>query len=224
MTTTRTERDSRPLRTDAHRRPLGGEPIEPIRPRFQSVDRRYHRPGAVLHGRRGRSRRRRRPPRPCRPGPRRRSSNGHGSCSGFARSWPRTPKSWPAWSRASTARPWPKSRASIHRGVEVVEFACGVPSLIMGQSLANIARQVDCETIRHPVGVCAGITPFNFPAMVPLWMFPIAIVCGNTFVLEAVGEGPAVGGPAGRAADGVGVARGRLQHRARRQGMRRCAA
>ena len=54
----------------------------------------------------------------------------------------------------------------------------------MGQSLANIARQVDCETIRHPVGVCAGITPFNFPAMVPLWMFPIAIACGNTFVLK----------------------------------------
>jgi malonate-semialdehyde dehydrogenase (acetylating)/methylmalonate-semialdehyde dehydrogenase len=77
-----------------------------------------------------------------------------------------------------------ESRASIHRGVEVVEFACGVPSLMMGQSLANIARQVDCETIRHPVGVCAGITPFNFPAMVPLWMFPIAIVCGNTFVLK----------------------------------------
>ncbi len=77
-----------------------------------------------------------------------------------------------------------ESRASVQRGVEVVEFACGVPSLIMGQSLANIARQVDCETIRHPVGVCAGITPFNFPAMVPLWMFPIAIVCGNTFVLK----------------------------------------
>ena len=77
-----------------------------------------------------------------------------------------------------------ESRASVHRGVEVVEFACGVPSLIMGQSLANIARQVDCETIRHPVGVCVGITPFNFPAMVPLWMFPIAITCGNTFVLK----------------------------------------
>jgi malonate-semialdehyde dehydrogenase (acetylating)/methylmalonate-semialdehyde dehydrogenase len=77
-----------------------------------------------------------------------------------------------------------ESKASVHRGIEVVEFACGVPSLIMGQSLANIARQVDCETIRHPVGVCVGITPFNFPAMVPLWMFPIAIVCGNTFVLK----------------------------------------
>jgi len=77
-----------------------------------------------------------------------------------------------------------EARASVQRGIEVVEFACGVPSLIMGQSLANIARQVDCETIRHPVGVCAGITPFNFPAMVPLWMFPIAITCGNTFVLK----------------------------------------
>jgi malonate-semialdehyde dehydrogenase (acetylating)/methylmalonate-semialdehyde dehydrogenase len=77
-----------------------------------------------------------------------------------------------------------EARASVQRGIEVVEFACGVPSLLMGQSLANIARQVDCETIRHPVGVCVGITPFNFPAMVPLWMFPIAITCGNTFVLK----------------------------------------
>jgi malonate-semialdehyde dehydrogenase (acetylating) / methylmalonate-semialdehyde dehydrogenase len=66
----------------------------------------------------------------------------------------------------------------------VVEFACGMPSLIMGQSIQNIAREVDCETIRHPVGVCAGITPFNFPAMVPLWMYPIAIAGGNTFVLK----------------------------------------
>jgi malonate-semialdehyde dehydrogenase (acetylating)/methylmalonate-semialdehyde dehydrogenase len=77
-----------------------------------------------------------------------------------------------------------ESRASVLRGMEVVEFACGVPSLIMGQSMQNIAREVDCETIRHPVGVCAGITPFNFPAMVPLWMYPIAIACGNTFILK----------------------------------------
>jgi malonate-semialdehyde dehydrogenase (acetylating)/methylmalonate-semialdehyde dehydrogenase len=77
-----------------------------------------------------------------------------------------------------------EARASVHRGVEVVEFACGIPSLIMGQAIRDLARQVDCETIRHPVGVCAGITPFNFPAMVPLWMFPVAITCGNTFVLK----------------------------------------
>jgi malonate-semialdehyde dehydrogenase (acetylating)/methylmalonate-semialdehyde dehydrogenase len=77
-----------------------------------------------------------------------------------------------------------EARASVQRGIEMVEFACGIPSLLMGQSLANIAGNVDCETVRHPVGVCAGITPFNFPAMVPLWMFPIAITCGNTFVLK----------------------------------------
>jgi len=78
----------------------------------------------------------------------------------------------------------PEARASVQRGVEMIEFACGIPSMIMGQNLDNIARNVDCETVRHPVGVCAGITPFNFPAMVPLWMYPVAITCGNTFVLK----------------------------------------
>ena len=63
-----------------------------------------------------------------------------------------------------------ESRASVQRGVEMVEFACGTPSLIMGQCIENIAPSVDSETIRHPVGVCVGITPFNFPAMVPRWM------------------------------------------------------
>ncbi|MCC7086479.1 MAG: CoA-acylating methylmalonate-semialdehyde dehydrogenase [Pirellulales bacterium] len=77
-----------------------------------------------------------------------------------------------------------ESRASVQRGIEMVEFACGISSLIMGQSLDNIARGVDAETSRHPVGVCVGITPFNFPVMVPLWMFPVALVCGNTFVLK----------------------------------------
>jgi malonate-semialdehyde dehydrogenase (acetylating)/methylmalonate-semialdehyde dehydrogenase len=78
----------------------------------------------------------------------------------------------------------PESRASVQRGIEMVEFACGIPSLLMGQTLPNIARDVDCETVRHPVGVCVGITPFNFPAMVPLWMAPVALACGNTFVLK----------------------------------------
>lgn len=77
-----------------------------------------------------------------------------------------------------------EARASVQRGVEMVEFACGIPSLLMGQTLSNIATDVDCETQRHPVGVCAGITPFNFPAMVPLWMFPVALACGNTFILK----------------------------------------
>ncbi|WP_254507745.1 CoA-acylating methylmalonate-semialdehyde dehydrogenase [Anatilimnocola floriformis] len=77
-----------------------------------------------------------------------------------------------------------EARASVQRGVEVVEFACGIPSLLMGQTLPDVARNVDCETVRHPLGVCVGITPFNFPAMVPMWMFPVAICCGNTFVLK----------------------------------------
>src|SRR5215471_5036435 len=77
-----------------------------------------------------------------------------------------------------------ESRGDVKRGIEMVEFACGVPSLLMGDVLENIARGIDCEALRQPVGVCAGITPFNFPAMVPLWMYPIALVCGNTFVLK----------------------------------------
>ena len=77
-----------------------------------------------------------------------------------------------------------EARAEVNRGIEVVEFACGIPSLMMGDVLPNIATDVDAEAIRHPVGVCVGITPYNFPFMVPLWMFPIALTCGNTFVLK----------------------------------------
>jgi malonate-semialdehyde dehydrogenase (acetylating)/methylmalonate-semialdehyde dehydrogenase len=77
-----------------------------------------------------------------------------------------------------------ESRGDVKRGIEMVEFACGVPSLLMGEALENIARGIDCETIRQPLGVCAGITPFNFPCMVPLWMYPVALACGNTFVLK----------------------------------------
>jgi malonate-semialdehyde dehydrogenase (acetylating)/methylmalonate-semialdehyde dehydrogenase len=77
-----------------------------------------------------------------------------------------------------------ESRGDVKRGIEMVEFACGVPSLLMGEVLENVARGIDCETIRQPLGVCVGITPFNFPAMVPLWMYPVAIACGNTFVLK----------------------------------------
>src|ERR1700722_1933639 len=77
-----------------------------------------------------------------------------------------------------------EARAEMQRGLEMVEFACGIPSLLMGQALENLAASVDCETNRHPLGVCAGITPFNFPSMVPLWMFPVAITCGNTFILK----------------------------------------
>jgi len=81
-------------------------------------------------------------------------------------------------------KPLPEARAEMQRGIEMVEFACGIPSLLMGQALENLAPSVDCETSRHPVGVCVGITPFNFPSMVPMWMFPVAITCGNTFILK----------------------------------------
>jgi malonate-semialdehyde dehydrogenase (acetylating)/methylmalonate-semialdehyde dehydrogenase len=77
-----------------------------------------------------------------------------------------------------------EAKAEVQRGMEVVEFASGVPTMLFGDTLPNIATNVDCETNRHPVGVCVGITPFNFPSMVPLWMFPVAITCGNTFVLK----------------------------------------
>jgi malonate-semialdehyde dehydrogenase (acetylating)/methylmalonate-semialdehyde dehydrogenase len=73
---------------------------------------------------------------------------------------------------------------SVQRGIEVVEFACGIPHLLKGEYSENVGTGVDTHTVRQPVGVCAGITPFNFPVMVPLWMFPVAIACGNTFVLK----------------------------------------
>jgi malonate-semialdehyde dehydrogenase (acetylating)/methylmalonate-semialdehyde dehydrogenase len=77
-----------------------------------------------------------------------------------------------------------ESRGSVRRGIEVVEFACGAPSLLMGDSLENIATDIDCDSIRQPLGVSVAIAPFNFPIMVPLWTLPIALVCGNTFVLK----------------------------------------
>ena len=73
---------------------------------------------------------------------------------------------------------------SVQRGIEVVEFAVGAPHLLKGEHAENVGRGVDCHSMLQPIGVCAGITPFNFPAMVPMWMFPIAIACGNTFVLK----------------------------------------
>src|SRR6201981_1056804 len=76
------------------------------------------------------------------------------------------------------------ARAEVRRGIQMVEVACGMPSLMMGDSLNDVASGIDCKTIRQPIGVCAGITPFNFPAMVPMWMYPFAIACGNTFVLK----------------------------------------
>ncbi|MSV27803.1 MAG: CoA-acylating methylmalonate-semialdehyde dehydrogenase [Bryobacterales bacterium] len=76
------------------------------------------------------------------------------------------------------------AKGSVRRAVQMVEVACGMPSLMMGQSLENVSKGIDCHSIRQPLGVCAGISPFNFPAMVPMWMFPFAIACGNSFILK----------------------------------------
>ncbi|MCL9677642.1 CoA-acylating methylmalonate-semialdehyde dehydrogenase [Acinetobacter sp. ACZLY 512] len=82
------------------------------------------------------------------------------------------------------------AEGDIQRGLEVVEHACSIGTLQMGEYIEGVARGVDTYTVQQPIGVCAGITPFNFPAMIPLWMFPMAIVCGNTFVLKPSEQDP----------------------------------
>lgn len=91
---------------------------------------------------------------------------------------------------AEQGKTLPDAEGDIFRGLEVVEHACSVGSLQQGEFLENVAGAVDTYTLRQPLGVCAGITPFNFPAMIPLWMFPMAIVCGNTFVLKPSEQDP----------------------------------
>jgi len=84
----------------------------------------------------------------------------------------------------------PDAAGSLQRGIEVVEFACGIPHLLKGEFSEQVGTGVDCYSMRQPIGVCAGVTPFNFPAMVPMWMFPIAIVCGNCFILKPSEKDP----------------------------------
>ncbi|MFM7707834.1 MAG: CoA-acylating methylmalonate-semialdehyde dehydrogenase, partial [Gammaproteobacteria bacterium] len=76
------------------------------------------------------------------------------------------------------------ARGEVTRGLEVVEFACGAPQLLKGEITENIGAGIDSHAVRQPIGVAVGITPFNFPAMVPMWMFPVALACGNTFILK----------------------------------------
>ena len=84
------------------------------------------------------------------------------------------------------------AEGSLTRGLEVVEFATGIPHLLKGEHSASVGTDVDSFSLRQAVGVCAGITPFNFPAMVPMWMFPVAIACGNTFVLKPSERDPSL--------------------------------
>jgi malonate-semialdehyde dehydrogenase (acetylating)/methylmalonate-semialdehyde dehydrogenase len=91
---------------------------------------------------------------------------------------------------AEQGKTLPDAEGDIFRGLEVVEHAASVGTLQQGGFAENVAGSVDTYTLHQPIGVCAGITPFNFPAMIPLWMFPMAIVCGNTFVLKPSEQDP----------------------------------
>lgn len=89
-----------------------------------------------------------------------------------------------------TGKTFADAKGDVWRGIEVVEHAGNVASLLMGETVENVAGGIDCYSLVQPLGVCAGITPFNFPAMIPLWMFPLAIACGNTFILKPSEQDP----------------------------------
>jgi malonate-semialdehyde dehydrogenase (acetylating)/methylmalonate-semialdehyde dehydrogenase len=112
----------------------------------------------------------------------------------------------------------PDAMGSVQRGIEVVEFACGIPHLLKGEYAENAGTQVDTHTVRQPVGVCAGITPFNFPVMVPMWMFPMAIACGNTFILKPSEKVPSASVRMAELFQEAGLPDGVLNVAARRQG------
>lgn len=86
-----------------------------------------------------------------------------------------------------------EARGSLRRGLDVVDFACGIPSQMMGQALSDVSRDIDCLTFREPMGVVVGIPPFNFPALIPLWMMSVAVACGNTFILKPAEKAPLTG-------------------------------
>lgn len=86
-----------------------------------------------------------------------------------------------------------EARGDVRRGVEVVEYACSIPELMKGEILENVARGIDCEMVKQPLGVCVGICPYNFPALVPMWMYPLAIACGNSFVFKPSEKVPLTG-------------------------------
>ena len=89
-----------------------------------------------------------------------------------------------------TGKTFADAQGDVWRGIEVVEQACNIPSLMMGETSENVARGIDTYSLIQPLGVCVGITPFNFPAMIPLWMFPMAVACGNTFILKPSEQDP----------------------------------
>ncbi|HWH58863.1 MAG TPA: CoA-acylating methylmalonate-semialdehyde dehydrogenase [Terriglobales bacterium] len=100
------------------------------------------------------------------------------------------------------------AKGEVQRGIEVIEFAGGIPQLLKGEYTENVGTDVDSYSVRQPLGVVAGITPFNFPAMVPLWMFPIALACGNTFILKPSEKDPSLGIEMARLLQAAGLPEG----------------
>jgi malonate-semialdehyde dehydrogenase (acetylating)/methylmalonate-semialdehyde dehydrogenase len=116
------------------------------------------------------------------------------------------------------------AKGEVIRGMEVVEFACGIAELTKGEFSDQVSTDVDLHSFRQPLGVCAGITPFNFPIMVPMWMHPIAIATGNTFVLKPSERDPSVSNFIADLYREAGLPGRRVQRRPRRQGRGRRAA
>ena len=110
------------------------------------------------------------------------------------------------------------AKGEVTRGLEVVEFAVGAPHLLKGEITENVGTGVDSHSLRQPLGVVAGITPFNFPAMVPMWMFPVALACGNCFILKPSERDPSASLLLAELLKEAGLPEGRLQCRAGRQG------
>ena len=167
-----------------HRRPLGQRPRHRILRCPQSGGRRHHRPHAAVDRRRCRRRGAGRGAGVSRRGATRRSTRAR-SCSTSSRRC--CEQHFEELARTVTTehgKTLDEARGSVRRGIECVEVACGAPSLMQGFGLEDISAGVDCHVVRQPLGVVAAIAPFNFPAMVPMWFLPFAIVTGNTFVLK----------------------------------------
>ena len=147
-----------------------------------------------------------------------RSPAARGSCSPSASSSTSTPTSSPGIISAEHGKVLDDAKGEVIRGMEVVEFACGMPQLLKGEFSDQVSTDVDAYSFRQPLGVCAGITPFNFPIMVPMWMHPMAIATGNTFVLKPSERDPSVSNFVAGLYERGRPARRRLQRRPRRQG------
>ena len=162
---------------------------------------------------------------PSRHGPTRRRFAVRGSCSSSSSCSTSIATSWPRSITAEHGKVFTDAQGEVTRGIEIVEFACGIPQLLKGDYTEQVSTGIDNWTLRQPLGVVAGITPFDFPCMVPCWMYPVAIACGNGFMLKPSERDPT------RACSshelpraGTGLPEGVFDVGAGRQGGGRCAA